>query len=358
MKREKTKYQGIYNVGDVYYITYYVGSKKFEKAVGTNLSAAIKEKMERESSAKSGKYTVLENQEKMTMNQLIEVYRKEGDGKGYILLNAGKYRSFFGGRKLSEISRKDIFKFRDEVKSTPKKRGGKGVTNSHVNRVLAGLRRLLNFAVNRALMVDTPFPKTPKSGLYYSEPKGLRNFFTEEQIIRILDASPEWLRPMVLTAYYTGMREGELRGLRWEWVDLHDGVIYLPSSKTLKDSTGRGQRIVMQSDLVDLFETFPKRSDWVFYRPDGTPYSHANIFNAFRKVLKSLGIDTRRYSWKELRHTTASMMNLKGAPPMAIKDQLRHTTVATTESFYIGTDLEFQRQQIEKLILRKEVPRA
>jgi hypothetical protein len=50
------------------------------------------------------------------------------------------------------------------------------------------------------------------------------------------------------------------------------------------------------------------------------------------------------------------MMNLKDAPPMAIKDQLRHTTVATTESFYIGSDLEFQRQQIEKLILRKRSP--
>ena len=358
MKREKTKYQGIYKVGDVYYITYYVGPKKCEKAVGSNLSIAIREKMEREDSAKSGKYSALENQEKMTMEQLIETYRKEGDGKGYILLNAGTYIGFFGNRKLSEISRKDIFNFRDNVKSTPKKRGSEEVTNSHVNRVLAGLRRLFNFAINRELMLDTPFPKTSKSGLYYPEPKGLRNFFTEEQMIRILDASPEWLRPMVLTAFYTGMREGELRGLQWEWVDLQEGVIYLPSSKTLKDSTGRGQRIVMQGELVDLFKSLPKRSEWVFCKPDGTPYSHANIFKAFRRVLKSLKIDTKRFSWKELRHTTASMMNLKGAPPMAIKDQLRHTTVATTESFYIGSDLEFQRQQIEKLILRKEVPSA
>jgi hypothetical protein len=91
MKREKMKYQGIYKVGDVYYNTYYVGAKKCEKAVGSNLSIAIKEKMEREGSAKSGKYSVLENQQKMTMEQLIETYRKEGDGKSYILLNSGRY---------------------------------------------------------------------------------------------------------------------------------------------------------------------------------------------------------------------------------------------------------------------------
>ncbi|MGZ3558646.1 MAG: hypothetical protein ACXWMS_05915, partial [Syntrophales bacterium] len=70
-----------------------------------------------------------------------------------------------------------------------------------------------------------------------------------------------------------------------------------------------------------------------------------------RKVLMSLGIDTKQYSWKELRHTTASIMNLKGSPPLAIRDQLRHTSVKTTEGFYIGSDIEFQRAQAERLAL-------
>jgi hypothetical protein len=42
MKREKTKHKGIYKVGDTYYITYYAGSKKYEKAVGPRLSMALK----------------------------------------------------------------------------------------------------------------------------------------------------------------------------------------------------------------------------------------------------------------------------------------------------------------------------
>ena len=49
---------------------------------------------------------------------------------------------------------------------------------------------------------------------------------------------------------------------------------------------------------------------------------------------------------KELRHTTGSLMHLKGSPVLAIKDQLRHTTSRTTESFYIGSDLDYQRQQV------------
>ena len=107
----------------------------------------------------------------------------------------------------------------------------------------------------------------------------------------------------------------------------------------------------MQGELIDLFKTLPKRSEWVFSKPDGTPYRHWNIFKPFRKVLMSLEIDTKQYEWKELRHTTASIMNLKGSPPLAIRDQLRHTSVETTEGFYIGSDIEFQRVQAERLAL-------
>ena len=112
----------------------------------------------------------------------------------------------------------------------------------------------------------------------------------------------------------------------------------------------------MQRELIDLFQGFSKRGEWVFSKPDGTPYDHWNIFKPFRKVLRSLGIDTKQYSWKELRHTTASLMHLKGVPALAIKDQLRHTTVKTTEGFYIGSDIEYQRQQAEKLALNSGKP--
>jgi hypothetical protein len=46
-------------------------------------------------------------------------------------------------------------------------------------------------------------------------------------------------------------------------------------------------------------------------------------------------------------------MNLKGAPPLAIKDQLRHSTMKTTEASYIGSDIEYQREQSERLVLEK-----
>jgi site-specific recombinase XerD len=111
----------------------------------------------------------------------------------------------------------------------------------------------------------------------------------------------------------------------------------------------------MQKELIDLLKNLPHRSDdWVFLRPDGLPYQHWNIHKPFKALLKNLGIDADKFSWKDIRHTTGTHLHLKGADPLAIKDQLRHTTMQTTESFYIGSDIEYQRSQIQRLSLKKE----
>ena len=359
-KRERTKHKGIYKVGSNYYVSYRDGTQrtskngepyfvKHEKKVGPRLEDALKFRVEMQEKVKGGRYSIIEKMEKMTFRKLMDLYKEKGERKVYILQFEKQYLDHFRERKLSSISRLDLFQFKDKIKGTPHKRGGGEITDSTVNRALAGLRRLFNFGISMQCLEESPFPKEPKSNLYFSEKKGLRNFFTEKQLVQIIEASPDWLRAILLTAYLTGMRAGEILKLRWDYVDLEAGFIYLPSSKTLKDTTGLGQRIVMQRELIDLFRALSRRSEWVFTRWDGLPYNHWDVYKPFKALLKSLEIDGK-YSLKEIRHTTGSLMNLKGASVMAIKDQLRHSSVTTTEDFYIGSDAEFQRAQAEKLV--------
>jgi len=65
----------------------------------------------------------------------------------------------------------------------------------------------------------------------------------------------------------------------------------------------------MKKESINLFESFPKRSEWVFYQGNGEPYRQWHIY------------------------------------------QLRHTNLKTTVDFYIGSDVDYQREMIEKLIL-------
>ena len=363
--RKKTRHRGIYRIGKNYYVTYSDGTKKTmkngeeysvrqEKKVGTDLKKALKFKVDMEEQVRKGKHGISERAEKTTFGELMALYKKERDAKKYVLQFEEAYLESFKDRKLSTITRSDLFSFRDKIKATPKKRGGSERKDSSVNRALAGLRRLLNFALDRQVMEDTPFPKISKSGLVSPEPKGLRNFFTEAQMTQIIETADPILRPIILTAYLTGMRLGELRGLKWEHINLDDGIIYLPRSKTLNDETGLGQKIVMQRELVDLFKKLPNRSEWVFFKWDGGPLDPWDIYKPFKKLLELLGID-KKYSWKELRHTTGSIMHKRGVPLLSIKDHLRHTESRTTEQFYIGQDDDHQREQSEKLVF-KELP--
>jgi len=107
MKREKTKDKGVYKVGKNYYIVYYVGSKSVEKKIGPHLKDALQEKLERETKVKRGKYEVIEKQEKMTFDDLMALYEKEGENKAYVRLFKQTYLGSFGTWKLSQITRKE-----------------------------------------------------------------------------------------------------------------------------------------------------------------------------------------------------------------------------------------------------------
>lgn len=360
-KREKTKHKGIYKRGESYYVIYDDGKKKIskngeqypvrcEKRIEGNLNDALKFKVEMEEKVRHGKYSVIERMEKMTFRDLLNLYKEKGEPKTYMLKFEKDFLNYFGDRKLSSISRLDLFDFKDKLKAIPKRHGGGEMKGSSVNRAMAGLRRLFNFGIGLQCLEESPFPREPKSGLYFSEKKGLRNFFNEKHLVQVIAASPIWLRSIILTLYLTGMRTGEALRLRWDHIDFETGIIYLPSSKTLKDDTGLGQKIVMQRELINLFRGLRKRGEWVFTNWNGLPYNHWDVYKPFKKVLRSLDIDEKKYSLKEIRHTTGSLMNLKGANPVSIQNQLRHEDFKTTRDFYIGSDTEFQRVQAQKLV--------
>jgi integrase len=60
-----------------------------------------------------------------------------------------------------------------------------------------------------------------------------------EEFARLCEAAEDWLKPMLVVAYHTGMRKGEIRSLRWDQLDLKTGTIRLRSSDTKTDEGAR-----------------------------------------------------------------------------------------------------------------------
>ena len=101
MKVLKTKYPGIYQIGKNYYIDFYANGKRHRKVAGRRLNLALEEQTKLRKKNKRGKYHIIERMEKTTFEQLFELYKKEGEGKDYILQFEAVYMKHFGGHKLS-----------------------------------------------------------------------------------------------------------------------------------------------------------------------------------------------------------------------------------------------------------------
>jgi integrase len=58
----------------------------------------------------------------------------------------------------------------------------------------------------------------------------VERILTPEEERRLLEVSPKYLQDIILIALNTGMRQGEILSLRWEWIDLANSLITLPQT--------------------------------------------------------------------------------------------------------------------------------
>jgi integrase len=74
---------------------------------------------------------------------------------------------------------------------------------------------------------------------------------SKEEFGRLVVAAPTHLKPILLAAYYTGMRRGELLKLTWDRVDLKAGVVRLRPEDT---KTQEGRRIPLTKELTQMLQ--------------------------------------------------------------------------------------------------------
>jgi integrase len=338
---------GLYKRGRVWYMDFLYGGRRYRKSTETEDKNEAQQ-VYGETLKELSKEQPDNEKPFLTFKELIAFYEKDDDAKGYVIMFKKVYLDFFGDREISRISRKDLYAFRDKLRTIKKQRGGRELSKVTVNRALAGLRRLFHFAVAHEKLNESPFPKEPKSGLFCSEKKSRnkRKYFTQQDVRKIVESCPDhpdFLRPFVITAYMTGCRAGELIHLEWKEVNLDDGIITLRDTKA-----GEDQQVKMQDGLIELFRGLPKRSEFVFCQEDGRELKHHHYYEPYKKIMKAIGKE-KGWNFHTLRHTTGTHLHLKGASPVDIKDQLRHSDIRVTVNYYIGTDSDHQKKIAEML---------
>jgi integrase len=209
---------------------------------------------------------------------------------------AAHLRPFFGDKtRLAAIRRADVQKYITH-------RSGE-VSAASIVKELNVLKHLLGLAVEWELIGANPAhgvksPKVAPGRVRYLQPTELH---------AVLKACPDWLRPIAGLAVATGMRRGEVLGLRWLDVDSKGGRIMLPQTKN-----GEGRIVYLnklaQAALASLPREDAKPTDLVFVGESITP---ENVSLAFLRACRAVSISDFRFH--DLRHTAASWMRMNGA---------------------------------------------
>ena len=210
-----------------------------------------------------------------------------------------------------------------------------------INREMNVLRRALRLGYQHDLVQRVPaIQRLPELGV--------RNeFFTRDEVNRLLPHLPEYLRDVVLFAYLTGWRKGEIISLRWSNVSRSGGVIRLDPEQ----NKGRDVRVlVLQGELAALIERRWKQrkvgqalATHVFHC-DG--FRIGKFWEVWLRACRDAGLGHRWFH--SLRRSAARWMSLEGIPEKVIMSIMGHKTRGMFDRYNIVTESD-QRAYAKRL---------
>lgn len=205
-------------------------------------------------------------------------------------------------------------------------RGLEGVKPATINRAVAMFKHFIGRAVTEGWLSDAN-ARSVRSVALLKEPPGRVRYLSDDEASRLLDALRPDVRDVVVTAMFTGMRRGEILGLRKSAIDFDAKLVALTETKTNK-----ARYIPIHECLVELLRRACDRSpsEYVFTTMVGRPLTH-RVAALFRKTVEKLGIKNLRFH--DLRHDFATKLRRQGAGLDLIATLLGHTTLAMTQRY-------------------------
>ena len=194
---------------------------------------------------------------------------------------------------------------------------------------------------------------------------------TPEQAQALLNAlQDDGLRRMATVAVHTGLRQGELLGLRWQ--DVGDGELHVTqalqrlggqyqlvevksrTSRRTVPLTADAAGVLAQERQCQLEARLAAGGRWrepipglAFTTATGAPRSGSAITHAFAEALSAAGLPPMH--WHHLRHAFAGLMLASGSDLSTVSSLLGHTSVNLTASVYAGVMPSVKRQAADRL---------
>ena len=166
-------------------------------------------------------------------------------------------------KRIKDIKQTDIEKVKTQVLL-------KGCSKTTVNRYIEILSKMFNIAVDNEWLNKNPI----KREMRFPLKNYVVRYLTREEENRLMKFTPDYFKPVIITALQTGLRRRNLLDLKWEQIDFKFGIIRVPENKGNKNImlkiTDKLNKV-----LRELYKT--RINDYVFINPN-TSCKNATYF--------------------------------------------------------------------------------
>jgi len=326
----------VYKRGTIWWTDYRFDGLRVRKAIGSDKKLAQEALAADLGDIVHGAYKLKRRDNRMYVREMLDIYRakKREAMKRSLARDESSFKNLlpeFGHKLLDQVTPRDVevYKARRRLE----------VSGSTVNRELALLKNFFNIAIAEGLIEHNPV-----KGVKFFPESGWRHKYvlSGSEIQRLLEAAAPHLRPILIVAFGTGLRKGDILGLTWEEVDFEKHVIARVMQKT-GDAIEIPMLPIVESALRALRAAAGGNAAGLIFTSTVHPGAQfVDIKTAFHAALRRSGLADKGYRFHDIRRTFASALANKGVPLPIVKQLLGHRSVVTTER-YLNVKLEDKR---------------
>jgi integrase len=335
--------------GSIWYIKYYKNGKPFKESTHSRKETdAIQLLKQRHGEISQGSFTG-SGYKKITFENLcqdlLEDYRiNQRKSLWRVELSVNHLKEFFGGMKACVIDTPFIRRYIASRQSY-------GAKNATINRELAAMRRMFRLAAQ-----DDRMPRVPHFPML-QENNVRTGFLEHNQYQKLLGELPDYLRPVLIMAYWTGCRKSEILNLIWSQVDLLNRQIALEPKGTKNNEP----RIIPMAE--ELYQTILAlhpgdqhggAAKGLVFTNHGRPIRF--IYNAWREAVKRAGLPGLLLH--DCRRTTVRNLVRAGVPEKIATTITGHKTRSVFDRYNIVVerDLRDAAVKLEHHLAKTTVP--
>jgi len=342
--------QGVFLRGDIYHIAYALpdGTIKRESSKSKNKTDAVKLYQKRKFEVAERKYQGQSKRMPIAVfldDYFIPTYQNQRQWETSRKYHVQIIKNTFGKILLSDFTPQLLLKWKAEQRKT--------IKASSFNRKLVTLRLVFQLARKHKFITPEHLAELLETKTE-PENKDRVRFLSNDELLRLMEVMQNKdaeLLQMFVVSINTGLRKGNVFGLKWQWVDFDNQVIIVPAEayKTKKPFVCHLNDAVMEV-LKERLSVKNDKIPYVFYRPQTSDCwkSKQNVWTRIRKIAK---VDD--FHWHDLRHTFASYLVLRGVNLRTVQELCGHSNIKMTTRYAHLND-EIRKSAVETLNIKIE----